>query len=255
MAPGILWVSSRIVNKDKLDVEKFCEWYENTHIQEVLILPGFPSALRYEAVTPVPRGMQYGKEAPWLTTYAMPDVDYRLSQAFKDLSGGNPPSAELIEAVYKHTRFDTRFYEERGSFPASSTSPATAPSPTSSSSPTPSSSSSSSTPPKFLIAATFHAPKDCTTEFPKQFRAKLLPQLEETPGFVRAKTYEVATALVLDRWNWAAAEGVPGWLVMAEFEGGEAPAVEGFLGEGGVEVGVYKVGRIYSEEEWGCVGE
>ncbi|KAI1562590.1 hypothetical protein PtrEW4_009880, partial [Pyrenophora tritici-repentis] len=175
MAPGILWVSSRIVNKDKLDVEKFCEWYENTHIQEVLILPGFPSALRYEAVTPVPRGMQYGKEAPWLTTYAMPDVDYRLSQAFKDLSGGNPPSAELIEAVYKHTRFDTRFYEERGSFPAS--------------------------------------------KFPKQFRAKLLPQLEETPGFVRAKTYEVATALVLDRWNWAAAEGVPGWLVMAEFEG------------------------------------
>lgn len=29
MAPGILWVSSRIVNPDKLEVEKFCDWYEN----------------------------------------------------------------------------------------------------------------------------------------------------------------------------------------------------------------------------------
>jgi len=29
MAPGILWVSSRIVNKDKLGVEKLCDWYEN----------------------------------------------------------------------------------------------------------------------------------------------------------------------------------------------------------------------------------
>ncbi|KAE8843197.1 hypothetical protein CFE70_002643 [Pyrenophora teres f. teres 0-1] len=249
MAPGILWVSSRIVNKDKLDVDKFCDWYENTHIQEVLILPGFPSALRYEAVTPAPKGMQYGNEAPWLTTYAMPDVDYRLSQAFKDLSGGKPPSAELIEAIYKHTRFDTRFYEERGVYPP--TSPAATPSPTSGSSPTPSSSSSSSSPPKFLIAATFHAPKDGTTDFSRHFSTTLLPQLEKTKGFVRAKTYEVATALVLDCWNWAAAEGVPGWLVMAEFEGGEAPVLEGLEG---AEVGVYRVGRIYSEEEWGVLG-
>jgi hypothetical protein len=48
MPPGVLWVSSR-TQTDELPAEKFCAWYENIHIPEVLALPGIPSAARYEA--------------------------------------------------------------------------------------------------------------------------------------------------------------------------------------------------------------
>ena len=56
MTPGVIWVSSRIShlpepreNVTALTSEKFCDWYENTHIQEVTALPGVPRAARYEA--------------------------------------------------------------------------------------------------------------------------------------------------------------------------------------------------------------
>lgn len=45
-------------------------------------------------------------------------------------------------------------------------------------------------------------------------------------------------------------EEVPRFLVMSEFAGETVPSVE----IEGVEVGLYRVGRMYSEEEWGSVG-
>jgi len=171
------------------------------------------------------------------TTYVMPDVDYRLSQAFKNLSGETPPSADVVESIYKHTRFDTRFYEERATFSSPS-------------------SSASAAPPTFLIFATFHAPKDgsAAAGYTTWFKTSHLPKLEKTPGFVRAKTYETVVSMVLDRWNFMAApEEVPQWLVMSEFAGETVPNLEQV--EGGVDVGVYRIGRVYSEEDWGSVGK
>lgn len=66
MTPGVIWVSSRISHLPKprddipaLTPEKFCDWYENTHIQEVTALPGVPRAARYEASTYRPPDMFY----------------------------------------------------------------------------------------------------------------------------------------------------------------------------------------------------
>ncbi|KAJ4295009.1 hypothetical protein N0V90_007017 [Kalmusia sp. IMI 367209] len=89
MAPGVLWVSSHISppsqvpsGVDILTSGKFCNWYENTHIQEVTALPGVPRAARYEA------------------------------KEFRGLDGQSRPSEELLKGVFEQARFDTRFYED-----------------------------------------------------------------------------------------------------------------------------------------------
>lgn len=43
----------------------------------------------------------------------MPDIEYRSSDAFLNLSVRNPPPKELIDEIYMNTRFDVRFYEEK----------------------------------------------------------------------------------------------------------------------------------------------
>ena len=110
MAPGVLWVSSR-TQSPSLSASEFCSWYENTHIGEVLSLPGVPRAARYEAHSHPPSPSTYSAEAPWLTIYEMPDVEYRNTEEFKGLDGQSEPKKELLEGVFKKARFDTRFYE------------------------------------------------------------------------------------------------------------------------------------------------
>ncbi|KAJ4355430.1 uncharacterized protein N0V89_003446 [Didymosphaeria variabile] len=119
MPPGILWVSSRLspppqlrLGVDVLTPEKFCNWYEETHIQEVTALPGVPGAMRWEAVYPQPSATAWSVEAPWLTVYSMPDVEYRNSRAFKGLDGQSAPKVKLLREVFEQARFDTRFYEQ-----------------------------------------------------------------------------------------------------------------------------------------------
>lgn len=53
----------------------------------------------------------YDSEAPYLTIYEMPDVQYRETAEFKGLDGQSEPEQELLESVFKRARFDTRFYE------------------------------------------------------------------------------------------------------------------------------------------------
>lgn len=43
MPRGILWVSSRILNPDKLSAERLCDWYENVSFYYLPSLP-FPSS-------------------------------------------------------------------------------------------------------------------------------------------------------------------------------------------------------------------
>ncbi|KAF2714457.1 hypothetical protein K504DRAFT_339823, partial [Pleomassaria siparia CBS 279.74] len=112
MPPGILWVSSRTLFPSTLTPQKFCSWYENTHIPEVLSLPGIPLAARYEAhPSPPTPSSTYSSEAPWLTIYEMPDVGYRQTREFKGLDGQSEPREELLESVFRRARFDTRFWE------------------------------------------------------------------------------------------------------------------------------------------------
>lgn len=117
MAPGVLWVSSRIANpsstaSNALTPDKFCDWYENQHIYEVTELPGVPRAARYEAVSPQPDPDGWSAEAPWLTVYEMPDIEYRNTAEFRGLDGQSRPKEELLKGVFEQARFDTRFYEE-----------------------------------------------------------------------------------------------------------------------------------------------
>ncbi|KAF2807304.1 uncharacterized protein BDZ99DRAFT_364411, partial [Mytilinidion resinicola] len=110
MPPGILWVASRI-KTPTLTPETFCAWYENVHIHEMTALSGVPRAARYEAIQPEPYPNALSSDAPWLTVYEMPDIDFRTTKEFRGLDGQSEPAAELLEGVFKKARFDTRFYE------------------------------------------------------------------------------------------------------------------------------------------------
>ncbi|KAG9193724.1 hypothetical protein G6011_03759 [Alternaria panax] len=213
MSRGVLWVSSRIVHPDKLSAEKFFDWYENT-------------------------------------LYEFPDLSYKDSAGFKGIT---PPNADLIENVYKNTRFDIRFYEQ--------VQVAEGPSP---------SSSSSSSPPKFLISAALDPPRDAasTDDFDAWYRQEHIPMLQRAPGFVRSRRFKLSTATVIDEFKVGDVTGeAPRFLALHEFSGETLPWKE--IGEstqtewakrvwGGLvteEVGWYETGRVYSESEWGQVGK
>lgn len=112
MAPGLLWVSSRITQPESLSRDKFTQWYEGQHIDEVVSLSGVPAAARYEAIPGIaPPDAPYATKAEWLTLYEMDDVDFRFSKEFKGLDGQSLPKEELLEGVFKKARFETRFCE------------------------------------------------------------------------------------------------------------------------------------------------
>ncbi|EOA83293.1 uncharacterized protein SETTUDRAFT_61372, partial [Exserohilum turcica Et28A] len=141
------------------------------HIQEVLVLPGAPSAVRYEAVQPVPVEGVYSNEAPWLVVYEMPDIEYRSSDAFLNLSVRNPPPKELIDEIYMNTRFDVRFYEEKQKKRGGNTHIKT------------------SAPATFVISSALHPASDADslTSFDSWYREEYLPALSRIPGFVRSR--------------------------------------------------------------------
>lgn len=113
MAPGLLWVSSRITQPATLPRDKFKAWYEDVHIHEVCALSGVPAAARYEAIPGVvPADAPYASKAEWLTLYEMDDVAFRFTDEFKGLDGQSVPKQELLEGVFKKARFETRFCEQ-----------------------------------------------------------------------------------------------------------------------------------------------
>ena len=136
--PGILFVSSQILNPTIIDPGDFCNWYENTHIQEVQSTGGISSSQRYESLAFI------GKHRPdatsgaaptrnlnfnydFLTVYNMPDLAFRESEAFRGLDGQSRPDEVLLEKVFKQTEFLTRFCEEVGVVGSSKESPNPAP--------------------------------------------------------------------------------------------------------------------------------
>ncbi|KAH7065730.1 hypothetical protein BKA63DRAFT_376612, partial [Paraphoma chrysanthemicola] len=166
MAKGILWVSSRVTKPDRLSPENFCAWYENTHIQEVLSLPGLPSAARYEAIQPQPSEDTWSTEAPWLTLYDMHHVEYRHSPDFKALDGQTAPSEELLDRIFINTRFDTRFYAQVQDFDVSR---------------------AKAGPARFIISAALQPPAEAAPDFDDWYRQEHLTVLSRAPGFVRSR--------------------------------------------------------------------
>lgn len=124
--PGIMSVSSTVLHPDVLDPHDFCNWYENTHIQQVHATGGISRTARYESLSfhdkyqeqnstsgvPVPENQNFKYD--FLTLYEMPDLAFRETEAFRRLDGQSKPSDEsdLLEKVFKQSEFCTRFCEE-----------------------------------------------------------------------------------------------------------------------------------------------
>jgi hypothetical protein len=187
------------------------------------------------------------------TLYEFPDFSYKESKDFKDVAVSNPPSAELIENVYKNARFDIRFYEEVQLVSRNQAIP-----------------TESSTQPKFVISAALEPPKDAASDadFDAWYREEHIPLLARAPGFVRSRRFKLTNATVIDKFQVGdVTEEAPRFLALHEFSGEALPWKE--LGEsaqtewakrvmGGLtkeEVGWYEVSRVYDESEWGHVGK
>lgn len=245
MTKGVLWVRSRVVESERLSDDKFCEWYENTHIQEVLSLSGVPSAARYSSLRPEsePKTSNY---APWLTLYEMPDIEFKNSAEFKGLAGQSPPTKELIEGIFKGARFDTRFYREVQCVEGSS---------------------GKKGPAKFVISAALEPPEAKVTDFDAWYREEHIAVLSRAPGFVRTRRYELVNGSTLERYERTIKDDMPKFLALHEFECEDLPSKE--LAESAQtewskrvmgdlvreEVGLFVLKREYSESEWGNVGQ
>ncbi|KAI4628102.1 hypothetical protein J4E80_002239 [Alternaria sp. BMP 0032] len=235
MAPGVLWVASRVVNPDKLSTEKFCDWYENQQIP--MASKSFNPEPQYHHLNPTFQQV----------TYEFPDLAYRESEDFQNIAGKNPPSQELINTVYKNSAFAIRFYEEIQAVKGTTSSPT-----------------------KFVISAALQPPKDASSDadFDAWYREEHLPVLSRAPGFVRSRRFKLAAASTLEDFQFGdAMETAPRYLALHEFSGEVLPWKEleasgqtewakkvmgGLLKE---EVGLYEVKRVYSETEWGSVGK
>jgi hypothetical protein len=106
MPRGIVFVRSQTLDEEKLPPEKFCDWYENTHIEEVTALSGVTGAVRYEKLNDV---TAIGPEMPYLTVYEMPDAGFTETAEFKGLDGQSRPSEETLNGIFKLAKFETSF--------------------------------------------------------------------------------------------------------------------------------------------------
>jgi len=237
MPTGILWVASRI-KKPTLTPEKFCAWYENQHIQEVTALSGVPRAARYEGIQPSPYPGALSDDAPWLTIYEMPDIDFRQSREFRGLDGQSEPKAELLEGVFKQARFDTRFYEciqvhEKDS--------------------------AKKGPASLIISAALTPAAGKEADFDAWYRQEHLPLIGECAGYRRSRRFKLVNATALDEFKRIEPK-VPSYLAIHEFDGDELPMAElakvdetewskKVVGELKLmEAGFYKLKRRYERE-------
>jgi hypothetical protein len=173
----------------------------------------------------------------------MPEIAYKNSPAFRALDGQSPPSQDLLDSIFKNSRFDTRFYTEIQSH--SSLSP---PGPTT-----------------FLFSAALEPPSTNAGDFDAWYRDEHIAILSRAPGFVRTRRYELVSGTTLEAFERTSPE-LPRYLALHEFGGEELPWKQ--LGEstqtewakrvlGSLvreEVGWFKSKRVYGEEEWGKVG-
>lgn len=75
---GILFVTSKIVRTDILDVPTFMDWYDNDHIAEIVQTSGIRSALRLINVDPT-------VDKPYLAIYPMNDLGFTQGEEFRKI--------------------------------------------------------------------------------------------------------------------------------------------------------------------------
>lgn len=220
MPAGILWVASRI-KKPTLSSDKFCSWYENQHIQEVTALSGVPRAARYERIEPSPYPGAFSDDAPWLTIYEMPEIEFRQSKEFKGLDGQSEPKKELLDGVFKQARFDTRFYEciqvhENGGGAKKgkglekirddlNLTDHVLPGPAS-----------------LIISAALTPAAGKEADFDAWYRQEHLPLIGECAGYRRSRRFKLVNATALDEFK-RIEPVVPSYLAVHEFDGDEFP--------------------------------
>ncbi|KAJ9645992.1 hypothetical protein H2201_008248 [Coniosporium apollinis] len=232
----LLWVASRITKPQNLTPSAFCDWYENTHIQEVTALSGIPSAARYELLPgfDFPGALQH----PWLTLYEMREVGFRETEEFRGLDGQSRPDEGLLERVFGNVEFDTRFWRCVQVDEAAGARKGPAP---------------------LIISAALSPSPSAEADFDAWYRQEHVPMISQCPGYVRTRRYRLVDASLLhefDRRNSPA----PSWLALHEFEGTELPMGEllkcdetewskkVIAGLVKMEAGFYRLKRIYEED-------
>ncbi|PSN60033.1 hypothetical protein BS50DRAFT_681867 [Corynespora cassiicola Philippines] len=243
MTRGIIFVRSRLSlpsaesanSAPRLTPEKFCAWYEETHIPDVVALSGVGGAgrwagLGYDAEKKT-GGEGGGEEKEWATVYEMPDLGFRESEEFKGLDGQSKPTQDILEEIFRQSIFETRFYEETQLFEPHGP-PAQ--------------------PAKFLISASLDPAQGGEAEFDNWYRTEHLDILSRVPGFVRSRRYEVVQASVLDQFERKSADA-PKYLALHEFSG-ELPWSE-LRASGETEWAKKVLGGLTKEEVgvWGWV--
>jgi len=138
----------------------------------------------------------------------MPDIGYRTSDDFTGIAVRNPPSPQLIDTVYKNTRFDIRWYEQIQVVESAN---------------------AAKSPARFLISAALHPASDPTSlaDFDKWYREEHISLLSRMPGFVRSRRYEIASATVLNQFQFRdTLEKAPRYLALHEFSSDDLPLEE-----------------------------
>ncbi|KAF2663312.1 hypothetical protein BT63DRAFT_124344 [Microthyrium microscopicum] len=230
---GIIWVASR-TTQPSLKPEKFVDWYENIHVQEVIATGGVPGAVRYERVGSEPTGSQSGDEEKlgaygWLTVYAFPQLGFRHTAQFKGLDGQKSPKGDLLDTIFKKAEFATRFAGLKGVWADGKWSDG--------------GKIEGFRPAEWVVVATLVSDGDGGG---KAIGAEEGKALEGLKGFVRAQVFDIAESSVLCEFERR--KGLMGTMVMVGFEGepdGEAVGkVVGRMGKV-VERSVFKKRRGY----------
>lgn len=242
---------------EKLSEERFCEWYEGQHVDEVVALSGVPAAARYEAVPmsaiagpPTPESIEAAKEPPaymmggkWLTVYEMNDVDFRKTAEFKGLDGQSKPKGNLLEEIFKNAKFESRFGElisndDKGTKRG---------------------------PAKLIVSATMTGgSKEAIEDIERFYEQEHIREVAKCPGYIRTRRFRWVDTTVLNEFERQSADPVEaGVSVVAlhEFDAEYFP-MEGMLKAdetpwtaktleslkaGGIEAGFYRLKRLYGD--------
>lgn len=81
--PGILYVDSKLTQPELLDEGAYMDWYDNSHIAEILGTSGINSALRFKNVN-------LKHNTPYLAVFPMSDIGFTLGEEFKSIGVHSP---------------------------------------------------------------------------------------------------------------------------------------------------------------------
>lgn len=251
----LVWVASRITKPQNLTPSAFCDWYENTHIQEVTALSGIPSAARYELLPGF--GFPGALAHPWLTLYEMREVGFRKTEEFRGLNGQSRPDGRLLERVFRNAEFDTRFWRcvqvhegvgvKKGGYGLLDGRTTLLPlvvGPvsmnllelchycgnnlrfrTSVKSMSYLLISVLLGPAPLIISAALTPSPSAEADFDAWYRREHIPMISQCPGYVRTRRYRLVDASLLHEFDRRESPA-PSWLALHEFEGAELPMAE-----------------------------